>query len=368
MKVLMQSRASLFKIEGGDTIQILKTKEYLERLGVKVDISLDLNPDLKEYDIVHLFHFFRVHETYFQSKNAKNQNKKVALTPIYISRKMRNYFEKHADLGYIKYINKILNEEYRERIKGFWHYFIDKERNEASLKLFLKGYRILQEETLKNVDILLPNSYVEMKMLQEDFAGNYCYKVIPNAVDANLFRLQIEWNKYNVPPDSVLCAARIEPRKNQLSVLKALKNTNLNIVLVGSPVPNRIGYYNKVKRCADKRTIIMDSLPHNELVYIYAFAKVHILASWFESPGLSSLEAASMNCNVVVSDQDIIKEYFKNYAFYCNPESITSIKKAVLDAYDSKRNSSLSDHILKNYTWEKVSRDTLNAYEMVLSS
>lgn len=364
----MQSRASLFKIPGGDTIQILKTKEYLERLGVKVDISLELNPDLKEYDIIHLFHFFRIHETYFQSKNAKKQNKKAVLTPIYVSRKMRNYFEKHADLGYIKYINKILDEEYRERIKGLWHYFIDKERNEASLKLFLKGYRILQEETLKNVDILLPNSYAEMKMLQEDFPGNYCYKVIPNAVDANLFKMQIEWNKYNIPQDSIICIARIEPRKNQLAVLKALKNTNLNIILVGSPVPNRISYYHKVKRYADKRIIIMDSLPHNELIYVYAFAKVHILASWFESPGLSSIEAAAMNCNIVVSDQNIIKEYFKNHAFYCDPESNTSIKKAVLDAYNSERNAFLSDHILKNYTWEKVSQNTLDAYKMILCS
>ena len=367
MKILMQSRASLFRIPGGDTIQILKTKEYLEKLGAKVDISLELNPNLKQYDIVHLFHFFRIHETFYQSINAKKQNKKVVLTPIYVSRKIRDYFEKHADLGYIKYINKFLNEEFRERLKGLWHYLIDKERNEASLGLFIKGYRIFQKETLQNIDLLLPNSYAEMQMLQVDFPGNYNFKIIPNAIDKDIFSLNVEWNKYNIPQDCILCVARIEPRKNQLSLLKALKDTDLKIVLVGEPVPNRISYYNKVKKFNRKNVIIMNNLYHNELIYIYSFAKVHVLASWFESPGLSSLEAAAMNCNIVVSSQSIIKEYFKDYAYYCKPESITSIKDAVLKAYSNDTNPELRNYVLENFTWDKVSKSTLNAYEELLS-
>ncbi len=367
MKVLMQSRASLFRISGGDTIQILKTKEYLEKLGVEVDISLEIEPELKKYDIVHLFHFFRIHETYFQARNAKKQGKKVVLTPIYVSRKIRNYFEKNADLGYIKYLNKILSEEYRERIKGGWHYFIDKEKNKASLLLFFKGYKILQKETLSYIDLLLPNSYAEMEMLHEDFPGEYKYKVIPNAIDKDLFSLEIEWNKYNIPDDCVLCVARIEPRKNQLAVVKACKELGLRLVLVGSPVPNRISYYNKIRRCSKSDVIIMDSLPHNELIYIYAYGKVHVLASWFESPGLSSLEAGAMNCNIVVSDQAIIKEYFKDYAYYCKPESIALIKKAIAEAYQAERNISLSKYIKEQYTWDRVSQATLEAYELAMS-
>ena len=83
MKVLFQSRKTLFTVPGGDTTQILKTKEYLERLGVKVDISLDLEPCLESYDIVHVFNLMRPQELYLQVKNAKKQGKKVALSTIY---------------------------------------------------------------------------------------------------------------------------------------------------------------------------------------------------------------------------------------------------------------------------------------------
>lgn len=55
MKVLFQTRTNLYSSPGGDLIQIQKTKQFLEKLGVIVDISLEFEPDLSEYDIVHIF-------------------------------------------------------------------------------------------------------------------------------------------------------------------------------------------------------------------------------------------------------------------------------------------------------------------------
>ena len=51
-------------MRGGDTVQIEKTKEQLEKLGVEVDISLELEPDLSAYDLVHLTNVTRIQETY----------------------------------------------------------------------------------------------------------------------------------------------------------------------------------------------------------------------------------------------------------------------------------------------------------------
>ncbi|MBA7701117.1 hypothetical protein ES703_109848 [subsurface metagenome] len=68
MKVLMQSRVNLFKNLGGDSIQILKTKEYLEKIGAMIDISTELNPNLSSYDLVHLFNLNRPQEVYEQAR------------------------------------------------------------------------------------------------------------------------------------------------------------------------------------------------------------------------------------------------------------------------------------------------------------
>ena len=84
MKVLIQSRISLFKVPGGDTTQVLKTMEYLRKLGIEVKISTELEPDLCEYDLVHLFNLIRPQETYLQARNAKKYNKKIILSPIFV--------------------------------------------------------------------------------------------------------------------------------------------------------------------------------------------------------------------------------------------------------------------------------------------
>lgn len=83
MKVLMQTRQNVFDLAGGDTTQLVKTKEALESKGIDVDLSLDLRPDVSGYDVVHLFNLTRVQETFIQSKNAKEAGKPVVLSTIY---------------------------------------------------------------------------------------------------------------------------------------------------------------------------------------------------------------------------------------------------------------------------------------------
>ena len=83
MKVLFQSRTNLFDAPGGDLVQMLKTKEFLEKQGIHVDISLEFEPNLDGYDLVHLFNLMEPQDIYRQMKNAKKQNKKIALSTIY---------------------------------------------------------------------------------------------------------------------------------------------------------------------------------------------------------------------------------------------------------------------------------------------
>lgn len=101
MKVLMQTRQNVFDLAGGDTTQLVKTKEALESKGIDVDLSLDLRPDVSGYDVVHLFNLTRVQETFIQSKNAKEAGKPVVLSTIYWP---TDSFEKSAANG----------------LRGFW--------------------------------------------------------------------------------------------------------------------------------------------------------------------------------------------------------------------------------------------------------
>ncbi len=85
-----------------------------------------------------------------------------------------------------------------------------------------------------------------------------------------------------------------------------------------------------------------------------------------ETPGLSSLEAAAMDCNIVVTKKGDTYDYFEDYAYYCQPDDVNSIKTAIDVAYNSAVNPKLKEKVLNDYIWEKTAEETLKGYELVL--
>ncbi len=369
----MQSRVSLFKVPGGDTIQMLKTKEYLEKLGIKVDISTELEPDLKEYDLVHLFNIIRPQEVYLQANNAKKQGKQVILSPIYVS-----YIEylRNDSVVFIKILSNLLKPSQIEYLKIIARAIINKEFHRGTQSLIIKGYRRLQKKILNLTDIMLPNSQSEINRLRKDIGinipDNRIIKV-PNAIDREIFNYNNIFN-FKIPDNlmkyknCILCVARIEGRKNQLNLVKAVNNLPNKVVLIGKPAPNHIKYYKKIKQEAGDNVIFIGEIKHEDLPLYYFLAKVHVLPSWFETTGLSSLEAAAMGCNIVITKKGDTEEYFKDYAFYCEPDNIYSIRDAIINAYNTSLNENFREYVLQNYTWEKTAQKTLKAYEKLLNN
>ena len=362
MKVLFQSRKTLFSVPGGDTTQILKTKEYLEKLGVSVDISLELTPNVSEYDIVHVFNLMRPQELYLQVKNAKKYGKKVALSTIYGP---YEEYEKKARGGILQFVNKFLSITQIEYLKVIVRAILNFEINKGTIIYLLNGHKRLQKKIIKMVDVFLPNSHSEMLRVANDFnLQEYKYVSVANAVDINKFdydRVVVdeEFNKYK---DCILCVSRIEGRKNQLNIIRACKDLPYKFVFIGKAGANFKKYYEQCKIEANDNMFFLGQIEHNKLPQFYKLAKVHILASWMETPGLSSLEAGIMLTNVVVTKKGDTEDYFKNFAFYCEPDDLDSIRKAVIDAYNAPFNNDFYERIVSNYKWEDTAIQTLEGY------
>jgi glycosyltransferase involved in cell wall biosynthesis len=103
-------------------------------------------------------------------------------------------------------------------------------------------------------------------------------------------------------------------------------------------------------------------------VRYYERAKVHVLPSWFETTGLSSVEAAVMGCSIVITDKGDTREYFGNEAFYCDPADPKQILSAVEKASKAPFNESLRQKILKQYTWKQAAIQTLKAYHLAATA
>lgn len=366
MKVLFQSRKTLFSVPGGDTTQIIKTKEYLEKLGIKVTISLELTPDVSEYDIVHVFNLMRPQELYLQVRNAKKYKKKIALSTIYGP---YEEYEKKARGGILQMINKLLSITQIEYLKVIARAVLNWEFNKGTAIYLLNGHKRLQRKIIKMVDVFLPNSDSEMQRVAKDFnLKEYNYVAVANAVDVNKFdyeRVEIspELERYR---DCVLCVSRIEGRKNQLNIIRACKDLPYKFVFIGKAGANFKKYYETCKKEAGENTYFLGQVDHEKLPAFYKLAKVHILASWMETPGLSSLEAGVMKTNVVVTHKGDTEDYFKKFAFYCEPDDLDTIREAVYTAFTSPFNEQLRSRILQNYKWEDTARQTLEGYESIL--
>lgn len=368
IKVLFQSRKTLFDAPGGDTTQILKTKEYLEKLGIQVDISLELQPDLSNYDIVHVFNLMRPQELSLQINNAKAQNIKIALSTIY-----GPYveFEKKARGGFLQFLNKFLSISQIEYLKVVARAVLNREFNKGTINYLLKGHVNLQREIIKNVHIFLPNSHSEMRRVEEDFnLKNLSYVSVPNAVDISKFDYNsVEINPKNLQyKDCVLCVSRIEGRKNQLNIVRAVKDLPVKMVFIGKPGPNFHKYYKQCQEEANSNVVFLGQINHEELPQFYKLSKVHILASWMETPGLSSLEAGAMKSNIVVTKKGDTEDYFKDFAYYCEPDDVNSIRNAVKKAFEAPFEEKFLDLIKEEYTWEKTALATIEGYEKALNT
>jgi len=358
VKVLFISRATLYKDRGGDTIQIINTARYLEKLGVQVTICLSNEAiDYKSYDILHFFNIIRPADILV---HIKRSGKPFVVSTIYVD---YSEYEKNVRKGMVGVLFKIFSPDSIEYLKVIARFLVNREKITSPGYLFL-GQRGSIKKIITKSGMLLPNSNSEYKRLSKDYNISKEYKVIPNAIDLSLFNENSEngSRKENL----VICVGRIEGRKNQFNLVKALNNTKFQLVIIGSPSPNQVGYYEKCKEIAASNVSFVENIEQEKLISYYRNAKVHVLPSWFETTGLSSLEAGAMGCNLVITGKGDTREYFEDLAFYCDPSSVESIFEAVNKAADRNTDTKLQQKIFSQYTWTNTARLTLQAYNEIL--
>lgn len=359
VKILFIARATLFTNRGGDTIQILNTARYLQQINVLVDIRL-CNETIayQQYDLIHFFNIIRPADIML---HIKRSNKPYVVSTIYVD---YSEFEKKARKNLAGKFLRLLPKNFFEYAKIIARSIINREKI-GSIEYLWKGHTKSVIMVIKNAALLLPNSFNEYKRLSTDYKINQNYRVIPNAIDEDLFAGLNILDKNN---SLVLCVGRVEELKNQLNLIKALNNSQFQLLIIGSAGTNHKRYYKTCIKEAAKNIRFIEYVPQHELIKYYCRANVHVLPSWFETTGLSSLEAAAMGCNIVITDKGDTREYFEDMAFYCNPESLISIRQAIEQAAMATPNVELQKKILANYTWRQTAIKTKEAYQLVLAT
>lgn len=372
MKILMWGRFDLNDVGGGDKVQIDNTAAELRKLGIEVDISTTIDTDLSEYDLVHLFQLDWIPETYFYAKKAKKYNKPLVLSPIHHSVKEVKRFDDEYAFG-LRKISKILFREQhsRDTFKNVYRSLHNKKKIWPTFASIFVGLKNMHIETLKMADRVLVQTELEAFDLKDTYGVDVKWTKVPNGV-GRIFSSEQEYENTLGVEDYILCVGRIEARKNQLSIIEAVgevireQDTDLHLIFVGK----KSGHHGEYVKLFDDQVAknnwitYVPYTPWEEMPGIYQHAKVCVSASWFETSGLTSLEALFMGTNVVAAG-DRAREFLGNLASYCDPGDVTSIAKAIEVEY-SKERPRISDEMKKEFTWVNAAQKTLKVYEDLL--
>jgi glycosyltransferase involved in cell wall biosynthesis len=357
MKIAIITRRTLYSVKGGDTFQIVNTARYLNQQGITVDIKLTHEPvDYHQYDLLHFFNIVRPADILYHVQKA---NRPFVVSPNLVN--YREYDRLHRG-GLAGMVFRLLPANSIEYVKTIARWLQGNDVLQTTSYLW-RGQTQSIKKILRQTAMVLPNSMLEYEQLSRLGVPLPCYTVVPNGIEPALFNYNNTIQKHR---QLVLCVARIEGLKNQLNLIRALNNTPYQLVIIGASAPNQLSYYEACRKTAAANVSFIDHLPQSALAAWYRKAAVHVLPSWFETCGLSSLEAAAMGCNVVITDKGYAREYFNNDAEYCDPASPASILHAVNKASARPVNEQLQQKILHQYTWQQAALHTARAYKQVL--
>ncbi|MBN1482178.1 glycosyltransferase [candidate division KSB1 bacterium] len=364
----MQNRFDMFDTGYGDRVHFLNLYQHLKKLGVDVDYSLELTPDVSGYDLIHLFNISRS-DTYFQMQHAKKFNKNVVLTPINISVKLVADLAQRQGCGAGDRLAALVKKNRLMREMALAIKFRrPAHRRVKSLEYDTNKLFNAQKQILQNIDYMCPGSAAEARIIQESFGLLPPYKVVHVGID-NFFTLatpDVFLSKYGFS-DFVLCVGLVSPLKNQLALIKALQGSGLKLVIAGA-FGKPATYIRKCRDAAQQGDVVfLGHVDRALLASAYAAAKVHVLPSFSETTGRATFEAALAGATIVVSDIPVHREYCRDFVEYCDPLAIDSIRSAILKAFAKSRTPDFAAFIQKNYSWEKMAHTVAGVYEKVLS-
>ena len=345
MKILMVAPLSIGIVHGGVRMQSIKTAEHLQKLGVTIDFY---NPwdetDPESYDLVHIF--LAANETLAIANRLRERKCRVAVSPVFFTRRSASI------------IRQTINAE------------------SIGSKLFkgiFSDYSI-KASVCKAADIVLPNTSDEADLIRDGFGiSEQKIRVVPNGVDTafNDATPNLYHSRYGITNFTLFVGDASAPRKNVLNLLREHTQADQPLVIIGALDASE--YSGQCRQIIDNRDNVhfFGPLGHDDpmLASAYAAADVFTLPSQFETPGIAAMEAALAGCKIAITKIGGTREVFGKHAYYIDPEDSATIMQAIRSAHESASdtNNPLKQHIINEYTWERVAEKTLQAYRFILT-
>jgi len=178
----------------------------------------------------------------------------------------------------------------------------------------------ISEQTKKDIVAYLKINPNKIKVIYQG-----CAPVFKEEISSEFIELTRE--KHHLPAHFILNVGTIETRKNVLSVIKAIKEIDTQLVVIGK----KTAYYTEInsyilENNLQNKVIFLENVDLKELATIYRMASVFIYPSVFEGFGIPIIEALYSKTPVITSKGGCFSEAGGENSIYVNPLNSNEIK------------------------------------------
>jgi len=177
---------------------------------------------------------------------------------------------------------------------------------------------------------------------------------------------------FNYESQYILCVSSCVRYHNFITILESFKNIsykskkNIKLVIISQILDKK--YFSEIEEYISKNfnnneIIIFENLDKENLKKFYTNALFYIFSSYCEVFGLTTLEAMSNNCPVLVSRSSALVEINNDSALYFHPDNQNDITEKMINLINNinLRQSLIikgTNHV-KKFKWSKTFKDTM---------
>lgn len=225
----------------------------------------------------------------------------------------------------------------------------------------------------KSSKILTPSNYVKKQVSNKYKIKSE--KIVVTYESADQITLIPKITSELKGKDYLLYVGRAQQHKNLQKLIIAFvalqkKYPKLYLVLAGKQDPAYRQIIQFVKENDYQQIVFLGFVNDSQLLWLYSNAQAYIFPSLSEGFGLPGLEAMAHGCPVASSNATCLPEIYGNAAHYFNPNSTTDMINKIGEVLGNKQ---LRQELVANgyqqtkkYSWEKMTKKTLDIFNQVL--
>ena len=238
----------------------------------------------------------------------------------------------------------------------------------------------IMERSIKNCETLIVNSYFAKNEISDllKIDKNKITTIYLGINNEYLFQNKKEnfLNNFNYDQKYILSVLSCVKYHNIIKLLKAFKiylnenNINIKFVLVMQILDK--SYFKEINdyirlNFKNNEIILLKNIKNEYLLNLYKNAQLYLFSSYCEVFGLTSLEAMSQGCPVLISSNSALIEINSHACVYFDPDNENEIKDKI---YKILNDNNLKNELInkglihvKNFTWQTNIKKSLSVFE-----